>query len=326
MPSGRVCFDDNFANRLKAIVSTCLTTCDIIYLLELFLIIRKHGDSYLNKNWRNRPTTIDYIPDGIDYIVSIDESGSSNLKQVLKAKRNGKEPADSEKHFTVTACRISIEHFNQARDMMMELKLRYWENALFNYKDGVKRVCFHSREIRNRKDAFDPDVIDYPAFIDDLSKMMQEVPLTLYASHIDKEKHVKQYIYPASPYDLCMTFVLERIVKDIGKDKNCIIVLEARGQKEDKELLDNIKHLLDLGSNFCPAETFSGIKGVYFNPKWSLEANEQKSYWSLELADLCAYPIQKFFVYGTKDKAYETLIPKVSCYPNYWGKGMKNFP
>ena len=27
-----------------------------------------------------------------------------------------------------------------------------------------------------------------------------------------------------------------------------------------------------------------------------------------------------------KHKAYETLIPKVSCYPNYWGKGMKNFP
>ena len=38
-------------------------------------------------------------------------------------------------------------------------------------------------------------------------------------------------------------------------------------------------------------------------------ANDQMSYWKLELADLCAYPIQKYFVYGTRDKAFETLLP-----------------
>ncbi len=45
----------------------------------------------MNSNWRNRPTTIDYISKSIDYIISIDESGSANLRQVQKAKRSGKE-------------------------------------------------------------------------------------------------------------------------------------------------------------------------------------------------------------------------------------------
>ena len=55
-------------------------------------------------------------------------------------------------------------------------------------------------------------------------------------------------------------------------------------------------------------------------------ANDQMSYWELELADLCAYPIQKYFAYGTRDKAFETLLPKISCYPNIYGKGLKSFP
>lgn len=70
----------------------------------------------MNSNWRNRPTTIDYVPKNVDYIISVDESGSANLKQVQKAKRNGTEAADSEKHFTITACSIAMTNFRTARD------------------------------------------------------------------------------------------------------------------------------------------------------------------------------------------------------------------
>ncbi len=280
----------------------------------------------MNSNWRNRPTTIDYISKSVDYIISIDESGSANLRQVQKAKRNGTEAADSEKHFTVTACSIAMTDFVTARDMVMELKRKYWKDALFEYEGNSKRVCFHSREIRGRREAFNPELIDYDAFILDLSAMMASIPMTLYASHIDKVRHVNQYIYPASPYDLCMTFVLERIMRDIPDDATCIIIVEARGPKEDMELLNQIKYLLDRGNQYHSPETFKKIKGVYFNPKWCQMANDQMSYWELELADLCAYPIQKYFVYGTRDKAFDTLLPKISCYPNFYGKGLKSFP
>ncbi len=280
----------------------------------------------MNSNWRNRPTTIDYISKSVDYIISIDESGSASLKQVQKAKRKGTEADNSEKHFTVTACSIAMTDFVTARDMVMELKRKYWKDALFEYEGNIKRVCFHSREIRGRREAFNPELIDYDSFIQELSQMMADIPMKLYASHIDKVRHVNQYIYPASPYDLCMTFVLERIMRDIPDDATCIIIAEARGQREDKELLDQIKSLLDRGNQFHSPETFKKIKGVYFNPKWCQMANDQMSYWELELADLCAYPIQKYFVYGTRDKAFETLLPKISCYPNMYGKGLKSFP
>lgn len=280
----------------------------------------------MNSNWRNRPTTIDYIPKSVDYIVSIDESGNANLKQVQKAKRNGTEIADSEKHFTVTACSIAMPDFQMARDMVMELKFKYWKDALFDYKGSSKRVCFHSREIRGRREAFNPELIDYDAFILDLSTMMVSIPMKLYASHINKVQHVDHYKYPDSPYDLCMTFVLERIMRDIPIDATCIVIVEARGTKEDKELLNRIKTLLDYGNRYYSPKAFRKIKGVYFNPKWCHIANDQMSYWELELADLCAYPIQKFFVFGTRDKAFEALLPKISCYPNFYGKGLKSFP
>ncbi len=280
----------------------------------------------MNSNWRNRPTTIDYISKDIDYIISIDESGNSDLKQAIKAKAEGTNVVDSEKHFTITACAIKMENFETARDMVMDLKLKYWENGFFSYKGNLKRVCFHSREIRGRKEAFNPALINYEQFIADLSELMMKIPMKLYASHIDKERHVMQYAYPASPYDLCMTFVLERIMRDIGRNKTCIIVLESRGAKEDKFLLNQIKFLLDHGNAYHDASDFSKIKGVYFNPKWSHIDNDLKSYWELELADLCAYPIQKYFVYGTKDKAFQTLLPKISCYPNIVGRGIKSFP
>ena len=206
----------------------------------------------MNSNWRNRPTTIDFIDrNRIDAIINIDESGSANLKQVVKAKHAGTPPADSEKHFTVTACVISMADFAEARDMVMALKNKYWTDGLYSYKGIQKRVCFHSREIRGRKDAFNPDIIDYKSFVADLSQLMAAIPMCIYASHIDKERHVNQYIHPIEPYDLCMTFVLERILRDLPVNQNCVIILESRGAKEDRTVLDFIKGLINNGTQIC---------------------------------------------------------------------------
>lgn len=280
----------------------------------------------MNSNWRNRPTTIDMVSQDVDYIISIDENGTSNLKKALQAKQNGKPVPDSECHFAVTACLIRTKDFPAATDMVMDLKRKYWHNALFDYHGTSKRVCLHSREIRGHKEAFHPDLIDYDSFILDLSQLIEDLPITVYASHIDKAKHVYKYAYPDSPYDLCMNFVLERIMRDIGADEKCIIVLEARGKKDDMELLKQIKYLVDHGNRFNPASRFSKICGVYFNPKWSESSHCQKSYWSLEIADVCAYPIYKYFAHGTRDKSFDVVESKLKGYPRYIGRGLKSFP
>ena len=75
-----------------------------------------------------------------------------------------------------------------------------------------------------------------------------------------------------------------------------------------------------------PASKFSKIKGVYFNPKWCHSAGDQKSYWALELADLCAFPIHKYLSYGTKDPAFNVIQRKICGYPHIRGRGLKSFP
>ena len=105
-----------------------------------------------------------------------------------------------------------------------------------------------------------------------------------------------------------------------------VIVSKKFLTKEDKVLLNKIKHLIDHGNNMNPSSTFSKIKGVYFNPKWCHTADDKKSYWELELADLCAFPIHKYLAYGTADPAFDILKRKICGFPNYYGKGLKSFP
>lgn len=280
----------------------------------------------MNTNWRNRPTTIDYIPEGIKWVVGIDESGNPNLKQVEAAVKNGKTIAESEKNFVVTACVMKTNDFADSRDMVMGIKHKYWQDALHEYKGKKKRICFHSREIRGRKDGFSPKLIPYSDFMTDLSACLEDIPLSIYASHIDKEKHVKKYPSPNHPYDLCMTFILERILRDIPEDESCVVVLESRGRREDSLLLNHIKRLIDYGTYYKMSHFFKRIEGVYFNPKWSRVDGDLKSYWILELADLYAYPIYKYFAHAKKDRAFESLAPKIYGYPYMMGYGLKAFP
>lgn len=276
--------------------------------------------------WRNRPTNIDYISNTTKTIVFIDESGTSSLKTVTRQNKCNSSTESNDRYFTVTACIISRKDFESLRDSVMDLKNKYWNEAFFEYKGNTKRICFHSREIRGRKGPFSNDIINYDSFIADLSNLIENAPFTIISSNIDKSKHVSRYKYPVSPYNLCMNFVLERITKMTTGDYNCEIILESRGKKEDRELHKHMKNLLKNGTPYSNSDNFKRFSGVYFNPKWSKMHNDKKSYWGLELADICAYPIHKYLLNGTKDKAFKCLEKKLHNFPNYVGYGLKKFP
>lgn len=239
---------------------------------------------------------------------------------------NGSESSHNDRYFTITACLIKRSDYDALRDSVMEIKNKYWRDALYMYKEQEKRICFHSREIRGKMEAFSCKLIDYPAFIEDLSQLISTAPITLISSSIDKFGHIAKYKYPETPYALCMNFVLERIIMKIPRSNKCDVILESRGRKEDYELLNHIKLLIDNRNSFINANGFKIFNGVFFNPKWSLMHDCKKSYWGLEIADLCAYPIHKYLTYGTKDKAFETLEPKLYNYPKVNGYGLKKFP
>lgn len=278
-------------------------------------------------SWRNRPRNITHVNGNIPWIIAIDESGDSDLsyaKRFISPLANNYE--EHNVHFNVTACLLSTSIFNESRDFIMNLKHKYWTDGCSNYKGELRRVCFHSTEIRRRKNAFDfSDKETHRLFINDLSDTLGKINIKLFSSHINKLNLVRKYSTPYDPYELSLTFILERIALEINGE-DAVIILESRGKKEDKRLLNHIKKLLDDGTDYIPKNRFSFVKGVYFNGKWDRDSNNLKSHWILELADLYCYPIFKYGKNETQDLAFKTLEKKLSGFPHYHGFGFKKFP
>lgn len=279
------------------------------------------------ENWRNIPIHVTHVRKDIPWVIAIDESGSPDLSYVqrfIPLDSTGYDPHNV--HFNVTACLLSTEMFYQSEKMIMDLKHTYWEDACANYEDERRRVCFHSAEIRRRINAFDfSEKKQYELFLNDLTEVLRDINVTLFSSHINKLELVRRYSDPFDPYELALTFILERIAHEINNE-DAVIVLESRGKKEDRKLLSHLTHLLDNGTKYIPKEKFSFVKGVYFNGKWDEESKKLKSYWILELADLYAYPIFKYGKNGQKDRSFQVLEDKISNFPKYLGYGFKKFP
>lgn len=258
-------------------------------------------------------------------MMAIDENGISDLKHVKKQVRDRKLVSPDQKYFTVTGAIFDMNEYARLRDNLTSIKFKYWENGECLYNGSLKRVHFHSREIRKRRYPFDID--EYESFLSDLTHLIQNTSISIITSTIDKERHVQQYRYPAETYSLSMMFVIERyayFLRDQNKDG--FIMLESRGKKEDKKLHAFIVDVLRYGTDYKKPIFFSNIKGVYFNSKWSKQDNDKKSYVGLELADLISYPIYRAFAHGAKGKDYKIIEPKIYGYPYIHGKGLKVFP
>lgn len=276
--------------------------------------------------WRNRPTHKENWPEDVDYMMFIDESGDSNLSPILKKIQNNKPIKMEEKYFTITGIVIKKENLPKMREDILNLKKKYWDDGKHKYGNIERRVCFHSYEIRKRKNAFNPNIMDYNSFISELSETIDGIPFIVFSSTIDLEAHCNKYISPAHPYNLCLNFILERLVKYFLNDKKAAIMIESRDKRKDKELLDFIKRKIECGTSYVDKSYFKKIKGVYFNPKWCKSSMEQKSFYGLEIADLVSYPIYKYCRDHKKDKAYQSIENKIYGFPYYSGKGVKIFP
>ena len=278
--------------------------------------------------WKLEPTTIEQWDEKSTHVAFFDENGDSDMKYIVKCYHKGVKIDDFSKHFGLSSVLIRLEDFEKIRNDIINLKNKYWPpNGCYQYKTGLKKVCFHSREIRKQAEAFSKNVIGGTNFMSDLNDFMESLPISITYSFIDKEKHYEIYKnYAQSPYVLAVSFILERLVTKQLKDTDrVIIILESRGKKEDDKLLKHIMYILDHGTYYVSAGQFKKISGVYFNPK-RMPKDDKKSYFGLEIADLCGYPIFKYCRNGTKDKAFKIIEPKIYSFPNIMGRGLKIFP
>lgn len=291
----------------------------------------------MDDTWKNNPTNLIAVPEDIQVLISIDESGTSDTKALMRDPR-AFEDNPGRDNFTIAACAMDREAFYNASMRITELKEKYWENGCYSYREkdsegnvsySNKRVCFHMREIVKYRGPFKLEDSVYRALRKDLCAFVADAKFTCFGVNIRKTGFMKCCYtnIPHDPYCAAIYLLFERITHYLSTRGPAYIILESRGKKEDKALLNMIVNLIENGTNYCSSEKFRVIKGVFFNKKWQ---DDGLSYWQLELADIIAAPLHSYCV-GKKPSLYDEefrIIEKKLYSPNgrVSGWGFKRLP
>lgn len=240
-----------------------------------------------------------------DYIIYADESGDHSLTKI-------------DSHYPIFVVAFAIVEkatYGTAIQHLLALKFQHF---------GHDMVVLHEREIRKRigEFAFLRDGNRGPGFYGDVSAFVQNAPFRIIAAVIKKQALVAQYVYPENPYDIALTFCLERaynFLVDVGQQaRRTFLVVESRGPKEDKDLELAFRRT-------CAQQNYMGAH-LPFDIRFS---HKQCNSTGMQLADLVARPIgQEVLAPGSQKQIYPIIKSKFRRSPsgliNGWG--LKVFP
>ena len=155
---------------------------------------------------------------------------------------------------------------------MMVCEQEAYENKLvpmvnrlkFDYF-GHECVIIHSRDIRKAQGDFGflTDPAKRQPFYERINEIMSVPGYDLIASVIKKQDHKEKYgMQATNPYDLALTFALERLLPLLEKEgqTEAYLVAEARGKKEDDELRLSFLNIVTYGTYYNSADRFRKIK------------------------------------------------------------------
>lgn len=162
--------------------------------------------------------------------------------------------------------------------------------------------------------------------MNELTEIIELSNFILISATIDKREIKKQYVADNAYHialDLCMETLYEFLQEKGEEQKKTHIIVESRGNKEDKELELEFRRICDGNNrmgNSLPFEIIFADKRVMSS--------------GLQLADLVARPIGLSTLRPNQDnRAFEVLKKKFYCEGgrgaagcNYEGAGMKVFP
>jgi hypothetical protein len=240
-----------------------------------------------------------------DYIIYVDESGDPSLVSV-----NPQYPI-----FVVAFTIIDKSHYATAVCDLLKLKFDTF---------GHDQIVLHEREIRKRKGdfVFINDPVRGPRFMTGLTAFVQNASFTLIAAVIKKTALLTQYKYPDNPYDIALTFCLERsygFLQDVGQQaRTTYVIVESRGKKEDRDL------------ELAFRRTCAGAN--QWNCSFPFEirfSHKQCNSTGMQLADLLARPIGQEVLNPGSQARINPIIQ--SKYRQSWsgrieGWGLKVFP
>ena len=209
-----------------------------------------------------------------NYVLYLDECGDQNLSSF-----DPQFPI-----FTLCGVVVSEEQDELLADRINSLKIDIWNNT---------NIILHSRDIRKCQNGFEVlfDLEMKKRFIESVNDILGDDIYIIICCAILKEPYIRQYGKLNDVYGLSLSYIMERVVfylDSVGKNNiELRTVIERRGKKEDKSLLNYYNQLLDRGTYWVNGERMRRYF-KRFDMRWKSE-----NIVGLQVADLVAYPITR---------------------------------
>ena len=241
------------------------------------------------------------------YYLFLDECGDQNLSNF--------DP--SFPVFTLCGVIMSQTQLDVITEKVEALKQKFW---------GERKIILHSRDIRKCQNGFEIffDLNMKQCFYESINQILKEKIYVIVCCSILKEDYIRQYGRLNDVYGQSLSYIMERTVfylDSLAKENiNLTTIVECRGKKEDKSLLDYYNKVLDRGTYWVKPDRIRR----YFKEFEMRRKSEDLV--GLQIADLVAYPITRHVLdENAVNLAYDIL--KDNIYQKN-GKlyGMKIFP
>lgn len=244
------------------------------------------------------------------HIVYVDESGDHNLQSI----------DDQYPIFVLAFCVFHKRHYSEAIVPALE-------KFKFNHF-GHDQIVLHENEIRRRKGVFNifKNSEHQKTFMNELTQIIEFSNFILISATIDK-RDLKKQNTEENAYHIALGLCVETLYEFLSEkgehNKKTHIVVECRGDKEDKELELEFRRL-------CDGNNRMGIS----LPFEILFADKKVMSSGLQLADLVARPIGlKTLRPEQPNRAFDILKEKFYCDggrsavgQKFEGIGMKIYP
>ncbi len=227
------------------------------------------------------------------YYLFIDECGDHNL-----AKYDPGFPV-----FTLCGILVSRQNLRALSKAFEDLKIDIF---------GSKEVIIHSVDIRKWRGPFSvlADAKLRARFFSGIERILsQNEAYVIVSCTILKEQLSKFCVRGEEDdvYGLSLSYLIERSIFCVDKSKNddipdISIVVERRGKKEDKKLLNYYNGLRNRGTKWVSAERLQArIREFGFK-------NKKDNIIGLQIADLIAYPVTIHLLHPKRDNpSYEAI-------------------
>lgn len=225
------------------------------------------------------------------YILFLDESGDHGLSN----------PQPDFPVFLLCGVLVTEKNYEFIRHAINTLKESIWQH---------KKVIFHSRDIRKCEKEFQVlfDLNLKQRFYEGINHIVADTNYTIIASAIRKNEFIEKFgRLHDDVYEIALSFIIEQAVTILdGSGDSLSIVLENRGQKEDKQLDNHFQKLCAKGTGKISPEQFCDV-----SPTFTFR-NKKENINGLQLADLVAYPIARYVIEPERaNPSFDVLSPKI---------------